>query len=144
MSDSQPTIVHAAFTMANRRSELQSLLRQADDFALQNGLPANARYCARLALEEIVSNLLKYAYPDDIEHTIAIRMALHPHELEIRIEDDGQRFNPLEHIQDKSNAGVEDKALGGHGLLLVKRLMDEFKYRRYSRKNIVTLKKRIV
>jgi anti-sigma regulatory factor (Ser/Thr protein kinase) len=74
---------------------------------------------------------------------IVIRMALHPRELALRIEDDGQRFNPLEHIQDKSNAGVGSKALGGHGLLLVKSLMDEFKYRRYSRKNIVTLKKKI-
>ncbi|MGH7491202.1 MAG: ATP-binding protein [bacterium] len=143
MPDSHQAMVHAAFSMASRRSELRRLLRQVDDFAHRNDLPAQAWFCARLALEEIISNLLKYAYPEKTEHMIVIRVALHPRELALRIEDDGQRFNPLEHIQDKSNEGVENKAQGGHGLLLVKSLMDEFKYHRYWRKNIVTLKKRI-
>lgn len=143
MAQSRQTIVQVSFAIANRWSELQRLLGLVDDFASKYGMPAHAWYCTRLALEEIITNLLKYAYPENTEHAIAIRLALHPRELALRIEDGGRRFNPLEHIQDKSNAGARNKAEGGHGLLLVKNLMDEFKYRRYRHKNIVTLKKKI-
>jgi anti-sigma regulatory factor (Ser/Thr protein kinase) len=144
MPESRQTIVQISYVIANRRSELQRLLCLVDDFAARHDMPSQAWYCARLALEEIITNLLKYAYPQSAEHEIMIRLALRPRELALRIEDNAPRFNPLEHIRHNSAQNRRHKAQGGHGLLLVRRLMDEFKYRRYRRKNIVTLKKKIV
>ncbi len=129
--------------ISGRRTELRRLLRRVDDFSAAHAMPAPVWYCARLALEEIITNLLKYASPQNAGHAIVIRLALDARALTLHIEDDAARFNPLEHMGPAGGKKIRDKAGGGHGLLLVKELMDEFKYRRYRQKNIVTLKKKL-
>lgn len=130
-------------TIASRLSELRRLLRLADDFGAVHKVPGPVWYCARLALEEIVTNAMKHGRSKNAG-PIVIRLARNARELTLRIEDEAARFNPLEHAHAAAYGSLKEKARGGHGLLLVKNLMDEFKYRRYRRKNIVTLKKRLI
>ena len=144
MPGPRKTNAHASLAISGRRSELRRLLRLVDEFSSAHAMPAPVWYCARLALEEIVTNVLKYAAPQNAGRAIVIRLALDARELTLQIEDEAARFNPLEHIGAARGKDARDKARGGHGLLLVKELMDDFKYRRYRQKNIMTLKKKLV
>ena len=143
MSGYRKSHARVSVAIAPRWAELRRLLRRVDEFASAHQLPAQAWYCTRLALEEIVTNVLKYARPQGPGHAIIVQLALNEHAVTLRIEDEGAPFNPLLHVHDRRGAQAQDKAKGGQGLLLVKNLMDTFTYRRYRQKNIVTLQKNL-
>jgi len=127
----------------NRAAELRRLLWTVDEFCAAHTVPHTVRYCARLAVEEIVTNLLKYARPPRRDYAILVRLAVQSCTLTLRIQDDAPPFNPLRQVQAGMPKALQDKARGGYGLLLVSRVMDEFKYRRARGQNIITLRKKL-
>jgi anti-sigma regulatory factor (Ser/Thr protein kinase) len=128
--------------ISNRFSELERLLHFLEDFAVLHRVPTEVLFHARLALEEIVTNILQYGYRDRRDHSILIRIELRNQELVITIADDAISFNPLVSLTQVKNRPKKDKALGGHGLLLVRKLMDEMAYRRRGNQNILMMKKK--
>ena len=54
-----------------------------------------AVYVVNLAIEEIVTNILKYGYDDTAIHEILLRIEIHPGAVRLVLEDDGHEFNPL-------------------------------------------------
>src|SRR5262245_18506282 len=53
------------------------------------------QYFARLALEELATNCIKYAYDDPNEHTLAVSLSLSEGVLVLTFTDDGRAFSPL-------------------------------------------------
>jgi serine/threonine-protein kinase RsbW len=91
-----------------------------------------------LAVEEAVANICDYAYevpPGDF----TVRIRPESSSLVVEIVDDGVPFDPLDVAEPDLRAGVRDRPIGGLGILLVRRLMDEVSYRRDGDRNILTL-----
>ena len=59
------------------------------------------------------------------------------------VEDGGRSFNPVEAPTPNLNASLDERALGGLGIHLVKNLTDRLEYRRDGAKNVLMIRKRI-
>lgn len=92
----------------------------------------------QLAVEEAVVNVCNYAYqipPGEIRILIEIEEP----RFTVRIQDEGVPFDPLTLDEPDLKAGIEERSIGGLGVYLMRRVMDEVHYYRVDGKNILTL-----
>ena len=97
----------------------------------------------RLAVEEAVVNVISYAYPAGTEGSIDIRMLNDGNVLRFMIIDSGVAFDPTTKEKVDTTLSVEDRQIGGLGILLVRELMDSINYERIEKKNVLTLTKNL-
>ena len=96
-----------------------------------------------LALEEVVSNVILYAYPREMGEKITIMAQSDSHNLMFTITDKGKEFDPTQVEEADITLSAEDREIGGLGIYIVKNIMNEVTYQRLDGKNILTLKKTI-
>ena len=94
-----------------------------------------------LALEEAVTNVILYAYPEGTDGQVDIYASLGERELTFTIADAGKAFDPTAREEVDINAGVEDRPIGGLGIHLVRQIMDRVRYERISGRNVLYLTK---
>jgi serine/threonine-protein kinase RsbW len=128
-------------TVRNDLSELERLGELIDAFGARNGLPTKAVFELKVAVDEVVTNVISYAYDDGGEHEIVVRLSLDAGELSIEVEDDGQPFNPLAAAEPDVDQPVEDRPIGGLGIHLARKLTDRLEYRRQGNKNVLVMRK---
>ena len=104
--------------------------------------PPAADYLANLALEELVTNCVKYGYDDSAEHLIEVTLSLTDGELAMTVIDDGRAFNPLDLPPPDTSLAIEDRPIGGLGIHMLRQMSDRMDYERRDGKNHVTLRKR--
>ena len=97
----------------------------------------------RLAVEELVVNVIKYAYPENIDGEIALTASLDGRMLTIEIADCGVPFNPTAVAVPDTNAPLEERPIGGLGIHLAKNMVDEMDYEYRDGYNVLSLKKLI-
>lgn len=98
-----------------------------------------------VAVEEIFVNIAHYAYPPDQPGWALIRCQVDPDPTRITIQfiDHGVPFNPLAKQDADITLSAEERQIGGLGILMVKRSMDEVRYDYEDGQNILTLVKKI-
>lgn len=96
-----------------------------------------------LVLEEALSNVIFYAYETQGNEEIQIDFLFEENQLKITISDGGKAFDPTLEIDPDISLGVEDRPIGGLGIYLIRKLMDEVKYARVEEKNVLSLVKRL-
>ena len=94
-----------------------------------------------LAVEEAVVNVMSYAYPIGTLGKIQLDAQATDHDLKFIITDQGKAFDPTQGGHADTTLDVEDRPIGGLGILLVQSLMDTINYERYDGRNVLTLKK---
>jgi phosphoserine phosphatase RsbU/P len=129
--------------LTNKLSELDRLNQTLAEFGWQQGLATNVMRDLKLALEEILTNIISYGYTDNREHEIKVRLSVQPGEINAEVEDDGRPFNPLEAQAPDTTQRLEERNIGGLGIHLVRKLMDGLEYRRQGDKNLLIMKKKI-
>ena len=98
---------------------------------------AKRKYSVRLALDELLSNVIKYAYDDASSHRIALKLELGI-PFALTIADDGKPFNPLEDAPPPVLDGpVEDRPIGGLGLHILQKMGMKLAYRRENNRNVL-------
>ena len=95
-----------------------------------------------LALEEAVSNVLLYAYPGEADQKVEIKAMVHEDRIDFTVSDSGIPFDPTVKPDPDLTADLKDRPIGGLGIFLVKRIMDEVSYRRENGKNILSMTKK--
>ena len=128
------------------KNELEQLTRLYEFLDLHTsayGLEEQLTMQIKLALEEVVTNVILYAYPNKKDQDIRIDMNYRNKQLTIVITDKGTPFNPLEMKEPDITLPPEERPIGGLGIYLVKQLMTEVTYSRSSGKNILTMTKDI-
>jgi serine/threonine-protein kinase RsbW len=126
--------------IANDPAELARLAEQVGDFLAGHAAPPGAAYKVGLALEELVTNTIKYGYDDRDRHEIEVFLAWEPPQLVLRLEDDGHPFDPLAAPAPDTDAPLEARSVGGLGIHLVRRMADAFTYRRAGNRNRLELR----
>ena len=93
-----------------------------------------------IAVDEIASNIIKYAYVD-LSGDIMVAVDVNEDEKIIRLTftDGGVKFNPLELKEPDVTLSAEERKIGGLGFFIVKKYMDEITYSYEDGKNILTL-----
>ena len=116
---------------------------QAEEWMAEQGVSTDAFFLASLAIEELVTNCIKYGYDDSNDHTIDIVLTVVDGALRIEVIDDGQPFNPLEAPEPDTSLAMADRPIGGLGIHLLRELADEATYERRDRTNRLVLLKRM-
>src|SRR5690349_2616546 len=91
-------------------------------------VPEAIQHFANLALEEFVTNSIKYGYNDAEEHSIDVNIRLSEAELVLTLIDDGRPFNPLEAPEPQLDLPVEERPIGGLGIYMVRKMSDRMTY----------------
>lgn len=102
-------------------------------------LSPRVEYLPSLAIEELVTNCIKYGYPAGEEHVIALELRLVDGRLALTVTDDGRPFNPLEAPSPNLDLPPEERPVGGLGIHLLRQLSDGMDYVRVNDRNRVTL-----
>ena len=132
-----------AIPFKNQLSEIERLGQVMEEFAALHRLPPNLVFELNLALEEVLTNVISYGYDDSGEHEILIRLSCKGGEITAEVEDDGRPFNPLEAAEPDTDKPLEERPVGGLGIHLVRKLMDDVEYKSQQGKNLLAMKKRI-
>ena len=134
-----------SMTIKNEVSEIERFQGQFADFAAEQGISPTIMQKVQVVLEEVLSNIIFYAFDDNKDHEIEITMDINEEHLNLTIViiDDGLPFNPLEAEKPDTRLALQDREIGGLGIHLVINLMDEVTYERRGEQNVITLTKKI-
>ena len=97
----------------------------------------------QLVLEEVVVNVISYAYPGEKNKDIFVEVTCDAGHMTITVIDTGIPFNPLGKKDPDLMLSAEERPIGGLGIYLVKQLMTKVHYTRLKGKNILTMVKDI-
>ncbi len=128
-------------SVANRLEEIDSVNESFEAFAAEHGLPEKIRRSMKLVFDDLLNNVISYAYDDDEEHRIDVHVELSSDRVAVRISDDGHPFNPFGRSAPDTALTVGEREIGGLGIHLVQSLMDEVSYKRRTDQNVVVLVK---
>jgi len=128
-------------TVKNRIEDLLRVNSLFESFATQHDISGRLRYHLLVSIEEILTNIIKYGFDEEGVHPIHITFRRVEEQIEMEFEDRGREFNPLEIGDPDLDSPIEDRQLGGLGIHLVKKMVDEAKYRREGDRNILLLRK---
>ena len=94
----------------------------------------------RLACEEIVMNVTSYAYPEGSDGFLDVDIQK-TDRIVIRFEDSGVPFNPLEQETPDTELSWDKRRVGGLGIFLLRRKIDDVRYAYVDNKNVLTIEK---
>ncbi len=106
--------------------------------------PPKAAMQINLAAEEIFVNISQYAYaPDKGKATVRVEVSDEPITVTLTFIDNGAPYDPLARRDPDVSLSAEDREIGGLGIFLTKKTMDDVRYEYRDGKNILTLEKHI-
>ena len=106
------------------------------------GCPMKTVIQFSIAIDEIYSNIVKYGYrkaPGPV--TVQVIEKDEPHRVFLRFMDEGVPYNPLTSADPDVTLSAEERDIGGLGIFMVKKSMDDMKYKYENDKNILTIMK---
>lgn len=127
------------FRAANRFESLATAVAEMEGSVRQCGGSVVTQRRFALATEELVSNIIKYGYPDGREGVIECEVGRHNGAIQVVIRDNGVPFNPLDVSEPDTTLSLEARETGGLGVLLVRRMFGDVRYERRDSRNITTI-----
>ena len=122
-----------------RIESLEELMQSITDFAQAADFPGERIQEVALAMEEALTNIFSYAYAEDQNGEVEVHCRMEENSrLLIDIQDSGVPFDILAVPDPDIHSGISERKIGGLGILLIKKMMDEVKYRREGERNILT------
>ena len=128
------------------RNDIREIARLAafiDGLAAGTRLDASQVKSLNLALEEAVTNVVLYAYPPGQPGSLELVGERGEGFLRFVITDAGKPFDPTSKPDPDVTLGVKERPIGGLGVFLMRRIMDEIRYVRSGGQNVLTLLKKI-
>ena len=108
------------------------------------GCPMKTIIQINIAIDEMFSNIVKYGYPDE-PGPVTVRFigGEQSNSVYIRFEDEGIPYNPLTKEDPDITLSADERNIGGLGIFMVKKTMDDIRYKYEDEKNILTIKKNL-
>lgn len=134
-------IKHFEKKLPARKEELNELLALIEENLETAGCPMKSQTAVLVSIEEIFVNIASYAFPDDengeAEFVLDIDDAAR--RVSLTLKDDGIPFNPLAAAAPDLSLSAEERRIGGLGIFMVKKMMDEVHYQYSGGFNITTM-----
>jgi len=122
---------------------LHMMLGYLRDRLKELGLHETELLRCEIALEEVLVNIINHAYQGEVGE-IDLAYEKQGDFITIIVRDHGIPFNPLEHKKEYDySAPLEEREIGGLGIIMIKEFMDEIEYKRENEMNVLFLKKRV-
>lgn len=120
-------------------NNLGLMMKYLRDEAIKCEMDEKAIHKMELACEEALVNIISYAYPEK-KGTLEIICVKQGHRFEITIRDKGVPFNPIEvEVNPQLDKPIAERAVGGLGLFLIRKAIDEASYQRIEEENVLRL-----
>lgn len=129
-----------SLTLRNHVSEISRLVDRVEAFGAEASLPPDVTFRLTLALDEVVSNVIRHGLRDRSDQSVSVSVRVADGMVTATVEDAGVPFDPREAPVPNLDAPIEERTAGGLGVHLVKATMDEVEYRRAGDRNILTLR----
>jgi len=97
-------------------------------FGLRTGLSREQCHELEVAVDEVCTNVIRHAFPDEARGEMCIVCSPLPNGLEVKVQDDGEPLDKERGIEIAEQKRAEDPASGGLGLLLIHQLTDAAEY----------------
>jgi len=120
-------------------AEIERVNREFLTFSEAHDVPAAAAQKVCIVFDDLLNNVISYGFDDDEEHQIEVNVSCFSDHLLIVVSDDGVPFNPFDRVGPDITLSIEERDIGGLGVLLVTELMDEYHYQRHRDRNSVTM-----
>ena len=130
-------------TLTNDISTIPQLSEFLDLFFEEVGIDMELCMSLNLAMEEAVVNVIDYAYPQGTSGTVDISALADGDGVAFVITDSGIPFDPTAAKEVDTTLPLEERQIGGLGIHLIRKIMDDVSYERRDNKNILTLRKNI-
>jgi anti-sigma regulatory factor (Ser/Thr protein kinase) len=130
-------------TISSKAGDLKDVRDMVAVLERERNLPPALVFDLYVVLDEVISNILKYAYTDDAAHEIRIKLSATDAAVEIVIEDDGRAYDPFDIAAPNLNLPLAERPIGGLGLHFVRHLTDDLRYQRQGNRNYLFLNKKI-
>ena len=122
---------------------LDEIREFVSQIAGKGGFTEKEIYSLQLAADEAASNIIEHAYEGISDASIDITCAVRGNTLTITMRDTGAPFDPSIVKQPNLKADLSDRQIGGLGIYLMRKLMDEVRYESNSKTgNLLTMTKR--
>jgi anti-sigma regulatory factor (Ser/Thr protein kinase) len=125
--------------LENNLEELSVLTQMLQAFLRPYQMPSGALYAIELSLEEILVNIVSYAYDDDAPHEIHFKVDVDEDMIAMKFIDDGRPFNPLAAEKMEARNPLSENGEGGLGINFVRQMRDMMEYQRKDDRNILRI-----
>mgnify|MGYP002627015798 CR=1 FL=1 len=127
----------------NEVGELERVNQFVEEIGEELGLDMELQMNLNLVMEEMVSNVIFYAYPEGKVEDIELVAESDGKELTFVLSDKGKEFDPTLKDDADPNINPMERDIGGMGIYIVKNIMNQVTYQRLEGKNLLTMKKEI-
>lgn len=129
-------------TMGAERENIPAIIEFIDEELTLLGCSVRTKSQIDIAIDELYSNIAKYAYDGETgQVTVTINNEQNPPAVIISFQDEGKPFNPLESKDPDVTLSAKDRRIGGLGIYMVKKSMDDVRYEYIDGKNTLTIRK---
>ena len=128
----------------NKLDEMDNIAAFIEDVGESIGMSPSLVMSLNLALEEAIANVVMYAYPNEEgKHKIILNAVFENGELVFTLIDSGVPFDPTKAPKADITLSAQDRPIGGLGIFLIRKIMNEISYQRVNNENHLIMKKRI-
>jgi serine/threonine-protein kinase RsbW len=128
--------------LRNDVAELARLSDGVDAFCSDNALSSRLASSLNLVLEEVVVNVINYAFDDDHPHVILVELQLEGDHVQGQVSDTGAAFDPLSVPSPDLTLDLEQRTVGGLGVHFLRELTDSVSYTRKNGRNYLCFEKK--
>lgn len=130
-------------TIENQLEQLTLVASFVEELCEELGLDASLVFNLNLVLEEAMTNVIMYAFPEGGKHELELTAATEGGMLSLVVKDSGIAFDPTAVPDADVTLTAEERPIGGLGIFLIRQIMDEVNYERVDECNILTMKKKL-
>ena len=127
----------------NQMAELEKVNQFIDEIGEELGLGMELTMNLNLVMEEMVVNVISYAYPEGSDAEIELLAYSDAKELTLVLSDQGREFDPTAKKDSDMSVNPAEREIGGMGIFIVKNLMNKVTYQRLEGRNLLTMTKSI-
>jgi serine/threonine-protein kinase RsbW len=125
-----------AAELTAKQDAISALTERVAAFLTDSGIDARAAHHMALVLDELLTNVAVHS--GAIEAAVSVRLTISPERLTAEVVDDGAMFDPRVERNFDVSASLEERSVGGLGLLLVQQVTQDLAYERAEHRNRTT------
>lgn len=129
--------------ISNELTEIRRAADMVEEFCGRYALPEREGKAINVVLDEVLSNVICYAFADTKPHAILVALNYSDGEITVEVEDDGAPFDPTQVRAPTLANDVIERRPGGLGIVSVRSLTNSIEYRRASERNYLVLRRRV-
>lgn len=119
---------------------IDDAIQTFEAFSQKHEIPKEIMQKIRRVIVELLSNMIQYGSPKGQEAQVSIQLELlSSGRLSIKMYNEGVPFNPFQITPPNTAIPLEHREIGGLGIHLVRRLMDEYSYQRTTDCNVISM-----